>query len=424
MRAFATRRLAAACAMALASAPAEARELWSDGERSVALRTSLKASLAPSKAPDDPEIYPEPESLASLWRLRLDLTARPDAAVTAGAAYEHRLRVVSQGAGLAGAGVLPPESPPFYRLRPLDWPVMGVGAEVPGASWRHEIDRAFVAWHAGGAEITVGRQAVGLGRGVLFGAVDLFAPFSPLEADREWRRGVDAVRADVKLADRWSLDGVAAFGESLRGSALVARLRGYAGEVDGELVLGWRARDLVAGLVSSAAVGDAEVHGEVAVYRTPEPYPGGLGAAARVVPKAVAGGSWRIPVGQGLPVFLEWHWSGFGMADPADAIARLADPAFLVRYLRGDTQILGQQVAALLATYEADAELTLSLLGLVSTRDASGVAAPGVTLRLGDRVTVQASLYLPWGARPVGLELRSDYGAVPFSAFVQAAVYD
>jgi hypothetical protein len=80
-------------------------------------------------------------------------------------------------------------------------------------------------------------------------------------------------------------------------------------------------------------------------------------------------------------------------------------------------------VAALLATYEADQELTLSLLGLVSTRDASGVAA-GITLRLGDRVTVQASLYLPWGARPVGLELRSDYGAVPFSAFVQAAVYD
>jgi hypothetical protein len=234
---------------------------------------------------------------------------------------------------------------------------------------------------------------------------------------------VDAVRADVKLADRWSLDGVAAFGESIGGSALVARLRGYAGEVDAELVLGWRARDLVAGLVSSAAVGDAAVHGEVAVYRTPHPYPGALGAAARVVPKAVAGASWRIPVGQGLPVFLEWHWSGFGVADPADAIARLADPAFLVRYLRGDTQILGQQVAALLATYEADQELTLSLLGLVSTRDASGVAAPGITLRLGDRVTVQASLYLPWGARPVGLELRSDYGAVPFSAFVQAAVY-
>ncbi|HEY6105231.1 MAG TPA: hypothetical protein VIV59_04565, partial [Anaeromyxobacteraceae bacterium] len=249
-------------------------------------------------------------------------------------------------------------------------------------------------------------------------------PFSPLEADREWRRGVDALRADVKLADRWSLDGVAAFGESIDGSAFVARLRGYAGEVDGELVLGWRARDLMAGLVSSAAVGDAEVHGELAAYLTPDPYPGGLGAAGRVVPKAVAGASYRIPVGQGLPVFLEWHWSGFGVADPADTIARLADPAFRERYLRGDTQILNQQVAALLASYEADPELTLSLLGLVSTRDASGVAAPGVTVRLGDRVTVQANLYLSWGARPVGLELQSDYGAVPFSAFVQAAVYD
>ncbi len=410
----------AACALALAPAPAEPRDLWSEGDRSVVLRTALKASLAPARAPDDPELFPERDSLTSLWRLRLDLEARPDPAITAGAAYENRVRVVSQGAGLAGTGVLPPDTPPFYRLTPLDWPIM----EVPGGSWRHEIDRAYLAWHARGAEVTVGRQAVGLGRGVLFGAVDVFAPFSPLEADREWRRGVDAVRADVKLADRWSIDGVAALGESIDGSAFVARLRGYAGEVDAELVLGWRARDVLAGLVGSAAVADAEVHGELAVYRTPEPSPGGLGGDGRIVPKAVVGGSYRIPAGQGIPVFLEWHWSGFGVADPADTIARLSDPAFQQRYLRGDTQILGQQVAALLASYETGPELTLNLLGLVSTRDASGVAAPGVTLHLGDRVTVQANLYFSWGARPVGLELASDYGAVPVSAFVQAAVYD
>lgn len=416
-------RLPAALALAacaLAPAPAGARDLWSDGERSAALRTTLKASLVASRAPDDPALAPEPESLASLWRLRLEAEGRPGAAVTAGVAWEHRVRVSSQGANLLGAGVLPPESPPFYRVRPLDWSLV----DVPGAAWRHEIDRAFVAWHAPGAEVTLGRQAVGLGRGVLFGAVDVFAPFSPLEADREWRRGVDALRADVKLADRWSLDAAAAFGETADGSAAVARLRGYAGEVDAELVLGWRARDLLAGLVGSAAVGDAEVHGEAAVYRTPEPVPGAFGGTGRAVPKAVVGASWRIPAGQGIPVFLEWHWSGFGLPAPAGTVAALADPAFQERVLRGDTQILGRQVAALLASYEAGPELTLSLLALASTRDASGVAAPGVTLRLGDRVTVQATLYLPWGARPVGLELRSDYGAVPLSAFVQAAVYD
>jgi hypothetical protein len=47
-------------------------------------------------------------------------------------------------------------------------------------------------------------------RGVLFTAVDLFAPFSPLEADREWRAGVDAVRTDIKLTERSSIDLVGA----------------------------------------------------------------------------------------------------------------------------------------------------------------------------------------------------------------------
>jgi hypothetical protein len=58
----------------------------------------------------------------------------------------------------------------------------------------------------------------------LFGAVDLFSPFTPFEADREWRRGVDAVRCDLKLTDRASLDVVAAFGESGDRLSLLASL--------------------------------------------------------------------------------------------------------------------------------------------------------------------------------------------------------
>lgn len=417
----APRALAAAWSLAAIAWPAAGRELWSEGESSLALRSSAKASLVVSRAPGDPDLFPERESAASLWRLRFDLDARPGPSWAAAVAYEHRLRVVSGGAGLAGGGsVLPVEAPAAWRARPLDWGLL----TAPGAAWRHEVDRAFVAWRASGAEVVLGRQAVGWGRGVLFGAVDLFAPFSPLEADREWRRGVDAVRAEVRLGGRLSLDAVAVLGERLERSALAARLRGYAGQVDGELVLGWRARDLLAGLTSSAAVGDAAVHAELAAFRTPGRWPGGLGGDGRLVLKAVAGASYRFAVGSGLPVFAEWHLSGFGAADPRDALARLLDPAFRERYLRGDTQILGRQALALLASYEASPELALGFTALASPRDGSGVATPGATLRLADGLAVRASLYLPWGAPPAGPALRSEYGAVPFSGFLQVAVYD
>ena len=134
---------------------------------------------------------------------------------------------------------------------------------------------------------------------MLFGAVDLFTPFTPLEADREWRRGVDAVRADIKIRDRASLDAIGAFGETLDQSVGAARLRGYAGKADVEVLGGVRARDVFAGVTSSAAVGGVELHGEAALFRTPG-VPGSVGfAVPRSIAKVVAGGSYRVPAGRG-----------------------------------------------------------------------------------------------------------------------------
>lgn len=406
----------------LAAVPTSAREVWAEGEAALSLRTSLKASAVLSRAPDDPLLFRERNGGASLWRLRLEAEARPGPLASAVLAYEHRLRVESGGAAIATlGGALPAEAPAPYRIRQLEWPL----ARGTGLSWRHEIDRAAVALHLARAHVTVGRQAVGWGRGVLFGAVDLFAPFSPLEADREWRRGVDAVRAEVELADRTSLDGVAAFGETLDGSVLAARLRGYAGRVDGELVLGRRAGDLVAGASTSAAVGDAELHGELALFRARTALPaGGELGDDRVALKAVAGGSYRFPVGRGLVVFAEYHHSGLGVRAAGDALALLADPAFRARYLRGDSQILGRHALALLASLELGNEVTAQALWLQSPSDGSGVVSPSAVVTLSDGVSVQANAYLPFGAGPAGPALRSEYGATPLSVFVQVRIYD
>ncbi len=292
-------------------------------------------------------------------------------------------------------------------------------------AWRHEIDRASAAFHLPRAELTVGRQAVGWGRGVLFGAVDLFAPFSPLEADREWRRGVDAARAEVRLSDRFSVDAVAALGESLGTSALAARVRGYAGDVDGELVAGWRGRDLLAGATTSAAVGGAELHGELCAFFARDPLPGGgAWGNERLAPKAVLGGSHRIPVGRGLVGFAEYHYSGFGARSARDIVPLLAGRAFGERLARGDTQLLGRHAVALLGTLELTNELATQALVLVSPSDGSGVLAPAATYTLSDAASVNATLYVPWGAKPEGLTLRSEYGATPLSFFVQVRLYD
>jgi hypothetical protein len=403
---------------------AEARELW-DGR--LQLRTTLKSTLLLSSYARDRTLFPEPGGGQELFRLRHDVVAAPSEELGAGFSWETRASVAAPP-GVAASGILPSEAPPSFRIRSIDEPI----AINDGFRWRHEVDRAFLVWRPPRTEVTIGRQAIGWGRGVLFGAVDLFAPFSPLEADRAWRRGVDAMRAEVRLGERASVDAAAALGHDgdPEDSIFAARLRGYLGEVDGELLLGWRAADLFAGLTSSADVGGGEVHGELALFRTPAANRDPLLANDRLVAKAVLGASYRLPLGNGLPVFVEYHYSGFGAAPPGDLVA-LSNPLsptfderFTERLLRGDTQLAARQAVALLATYEATETTTFQLLWLVSPRDGSGVVSPGATLSLGDRATVQATAYLPLGSTPTGGVLRSDFGATPLSVLVQLAVYD
>lgn len=384
------------------------------------LRTSFKGTLLLSHAPDAPLLFPERDSATSFWRFRVEPQARLGGRFTLGAAYEQRVRVFSAAAGAAGLGILPPDTPAPYRVRQLDWSI----SSTSGSSWRHEIDRAYIAAHLERVELTLGRQAVGWGRGVLFGAVDLFSPFTPLEADRESRRGVDAIRADFKLTTRSSLDAVAAFGESLDDSAFGARFRGYRGELDIELVAGYRARDVFFGITSSVAVGGAEVHGELALFRAPESLPaGGLGSEGRGALKAVAGTSYRVPVGNGVLLFVEYHYSGFGAGSAEEILPLLSDPGFLERYVRGDTQILDRHALAALATYEASPELTLNGQWVQSPVDGSAVVVPSLTWTLSDRLSLLGSVYLPFGEAPRGLTLESTYGAAATSGLLQIRIY-
>ncbi len=411
-----TRTQAWLAAVLMLAAPAAcAREVWSteDGEQTIDLVSSLKESI----------LFSEDESATGLWRLRFGLDARLSDPSTVEFAYEQRLRTVEDVAS-QGLVVLPPRVGAPYRIVQLDNAISTSDA----TSYRHEVDRALVALHYDRADVTIGRQAIGLGRGVLFSAIDVFSPFSPLEIDREWRRGVDAIRADVQLTDTSSLGLVGAFGESWDDSALLGRVRGRtsSGLFDGEVVFGKRAEDTMYAGSFSAALGEAEVHGELALFDTPEEFvDGALFGGDDLVAKAVLGASYTFNVGNGLTVWAEYHFSGFGSDDMAQAQQRLQNPDYVERFLRGDTQIIGQHATAIQANYLVNNLWSLNLVWIASPDDGSGVLTPSVNLTLSDNVTIVASLYVPYGddLNETGIP-RSEYGASPVTAFLQFAIYD
>ncbi len=395
----------------------QAVTLWSgDNDHKGDLTVAAKWTSLTSYGPDDPVLYPQRTTWNELMRLRLDLKVQHSRTLQSQFAYEQGFRWVSQASALSGVG----EDVP-YRVTPLSWPVTHTTDQQ-----RHDqdMDRLLVNYHPAWGDVTVGRQAVGLGRGVVFSAMDLFVPFSPLDIDREWRRGVDAVRIEHRLTDTSSVELLSVWGRSWDQSAVLGRCRGYLGDLDAEILFGKRAEDDLLGMSFSRPLGGAEVHAELTALHTPETQPGGgfLGWRHTAV-QAVAGTSYTMNWGNGLTLLGEVLYNGLGVKDIASSQTQRMAPSFLTRVARGDMQIQSQQALALQAAYPWDLMTNLGLLVLLSPRDNSGVVTPSVICDIGQSGRVITSAYIPWGTESQMGHLQSEYGATPLSLFVQVAWY-
>lgn len=393
-----------------------------DEEPVPALHGAVKASGVFSHAGDDEMFFPERDTRTGLGRARFILTSPLGKTLNGELAYEHRIRATSSVTSGNDGGLLPSEGDRPYRIGPMKWCI----AEEDGGEYLHfhEIDRAVLAWKGERAQATVGRQAIGLGRGVLFPVVDVFAPFSPTEMDREWRPGVDAVRLERMVTDTVSAEAIGVLGATLEESAWLGRIRGYAGKLDAEFIGGKLGEDALYAATVSGAAGESEVHAELAVFQTPEDQPeAGLLDDKQLVTKAVAGSSHTFGIGEGLTVLGEYHYSEFGSDSIEEIRTRAGDPIWQERMRRGLITVPGRHTLGIRLTYPIGMEWTASLTGLCSATDGSGLLAPSATWNVTRNVTAVLSGQFPWGDPSSQGELRSHYGATPASVFLQVTVY-
>ena len=396
-------------------------ELWSDpnGVHRTDLDVAGKWTTQASHAPLDPVLHPERDSVSQYLRFRLGLDTHWHDRIDTQLAYEQRAFWLSDP--VTGRTQLAAPQDTLYRVTPADWQIADHRDHL---AYRHEIDRAHVAYHPDWGEVIAGRQAIGLGRGVIFSSLDLFAPFSPLDVDREWRRGVDALRAEYRLTDTSSAEVIGVFGETWEQSALLGRVRGYIGNMDGELIAGKRALDRFVGTSLSATLLEAEVHAECMLFHTPEVIETEtVFSNDHTALKAVLGASYTFDVGSGLSVLGEYQYNGFGVEDASQLNLRMLDQAFQRRILYGDMQTLGQDALALQCGYLLGDSVSMALLLLNNPGDHSGLAIPNLVWDINSSMRLLGSVYLPWGDPTNNGQIQSEYGGTPLSALIQLAAY-
>lgn len=330
-----------------------------------------------------------------------------------------------------------------YRLAPL----AGTSLARPTATSVVFVDRLSFRVRAPRVDLTVGRQPINFSKAYFWNPLDVFAPFDPRAFDRDYKPGVDAVRAQIALGEVSGIDLVATEGPRLVlapdgtvladprtsigwtrvGSAVLARAYGDVHHLDvavqaGKIYGGWQAGAGFAGELAGWGI-----RGEGAYFLAEDratqlvPERDGTIRTLRLTPdhaSVVAGIDRRFD--SGLYVAAEYYYNGAG--ENRDTLA--GD----VRVLLGETTDSARHLAGALAAFDVTPLVRAQFVVLAAPAEPSALFAPQVTVNAMENLDVLVAAFVGVGPSavdgPAGIAIpRSEFGSSPLAGFAEIKLY-
>jgi hypothetical protein len=303
---------------------------------------------------------------------------------------------------------------------PLDW-------RLTSSSRSQLTDRIDWLWGRsthGPVQVTLGRQPVTFGCGVLWTPVDLLAPFSPLQIDTEFKPGVDAVRVDVQASSRLSLTALGVLGRGSGPESFRVDGMGSAGLLRSEVSLprthlgvmaGYIRRDLVSGLDVTRNLGVADAHAAVTVTYVPEAERRVRGQA--VFPRVLAG--LTVHPGHNVNATAELYYNGSGATAPDQYLDAFNDPRFQV----GEVYNVGRWYGGGVLDWTPHPLMHVGAALLANLADPSAVFSPQLSCEVATNTLLIAGAFVPAGRAPTATAARSEYGLYPHFYHVDLKVY-
>ena len=242
-----------------------------------------------------------------------------------------------------------------------------------GSNWRlvHGLDRLQVRWVAERVEVTVGRQPVSWGAGLIWTPSDLFSGFSPTEIDRDEKIGVDVFRLTASPTLDTTLDLVVEpldesgpYHMSWEDSSLALRVGGHIGEYDVTALGGQIAGDEVLGGDFSGYLLDAGFRGEWVYTHVKE-------EGERDYVRALLSLDYGFAAKWNPYLAVEYFYNGLGTEDPDQYLQRLAAASVQRAYQRGNTFNLGRQYLGTVFRLMPSALVVLQSVTLFNLDDGS-----------------------------------------------------
>ena len=264
-----------------------------------------------------------------------------------------------------------------------------------GHRWSDQltIDRLNIRGSLENFDWSVGRQAIGFGRIVIFSPLDVVAPFPPDALDSDIRPGVDAIRGTHYFGLGGQIGGTAVFGPEKEDNSYLLTLSENRAKID-FLAIGGVLRDReMLGLGLAGSIGTLGVKLEVSHYNGKNSTrPGGdlhdqfdIGAL-----------EFWYRFENGIVLLTQYLYNGAGAEQPLDYIAAASSASFS----EGLSFLLGQQYLMIGPSWELHPLVTLSGLAIWNLDDDSTLLRPQMQFSLGDNLNLDLFYSFNQGKEP------------------------
>jgi hypothetical protein len=273
------------------------------------------------------------------------------------------------------------------------------------------IDRANITLRLPRCDLTVGRQAISLGTTYFWNPNDLLTAFSPYEFDRDYKPGVDGVKADFALGRFSGISFIYGAGESFRLNESALLIRAFTNTYDFDLaVMAGRFRQ--DGFVGADFSGEAGpgigVRGALSYFAT---------ESDDDFFQAVVGSEYRFE--NNLYISAEYFYNGFGTTHTSRYLGKFSSS----RIMEGDIYNISRHYLGILGSYEVTPLLLTSLATIINLIDHSVLISPTVIYSLSDNAEFVAGMVIGEGKEPKRYSFKSEFGTYPDFTFVEIKYY-
>ncbi len=259
----------------------------------------------------------------------------------------------------------------------------------------HRLDRLALKWQSSQWGVTVGREAVSWGNGIVFQPMDIFSPFSPTVVDRDYKAGDDLILVDRLLGNGQDLQLLhvarrdAGGDVSDRADSSALKWHGYVGPLEFDVV---GARHYDSDIYAAATrfpLGQALVRLDIVASEDID--------GNQVFSGVINGDMTFMVADRNAYAFLEYFHNGWGVSKLPDNVLTL--PVDLqLRLARGELFNVMKNYVAAGVSYEWHPLISHTATVITNLHDNSTLFQTGISFTPGDKQTMQLGWVEPFGS--------------------------